>query len=176
MPAIDQGIIQGFIDAGQAAATTADRGRALEDLICYLFGLLPGIQITKRNELNAFATEEIDVALWNDAGRDGLFFLPNIILVECKNWSQPVSSSEVAWFLTKLQNRGLEYGFLIAPKGITGEAGDLTAAHSLVFAAQLLKRRLILLTTDELQALAHTDDLVLLIKDKLCTLAVKGTI
>jgi len=61
-------------------------GRALEDLICYVTGLIPGVAITHRNELNAFDTEEIDVAIWNDGAADGLFFLPNIILVECKNW------------------------------------------------------------------------------------------
>jgi hypothetical protein len=38
------------------------------------------------------------------------------------------------------------------------------------------RRRLIVITTDELQAVAETDALLLLIKTKLCDLAVKGTI
>ena len=172
MPAIDQGQVQAFIDAGQNAATTADQGRALEDLICYVFGLVPGIAITHCNAMNVFDTEEIDVALFNEDIRS----LPNVILVEAKNWSNRVGSGEVAWFLTKLQNRGLDFGILVTTRGITGDGADLTRAHAQVAAALVQKRRLIVITTDELQALADTDELVLLIKTKLCDLAVKGAI
>jgi hypothetical protein len=87
-----------------------------------------------------------------------------------------MGSSEVAWFLTKLQNRGLDLGILVTTHGITGDAPDLTRAHAQVALALAQKRRLIVITTDELQALADTDALVLLIKTKLCDLAVKGTI
>lgn len=172
MAAIDQVQVQAFVDAGLNAATTVEQGRALEDLICYLFDLVPGITITHRNALNAFANEEIDVALFNE----GIVSLPNIILVEAKNWSSRVGSIEVAWFLTKLQNRGLDFGILITTLGITGNAADLNAAHNTVAAALAQKRRLIVITTDEILALADTDELLHLIKTKLCDLAVKGTI
>jgi len=170
--AIDQGQVQAFVDAGLNAATTAEQGRALEDLICYLFDLVPGITITHRNAMNAFANEEIDVALFNE----GIVSLPNIILVEAKNWSNRVGSIEVAWFLTKLQNRGLDFGILITTLGITGNANDLNAAHNTVATALAQKRRLIVITTDELLALTDTEELLHLIKTKLCDLAVKGTI
>jgi hypothetical protein len=172
VPAIDQAQVENLIDVGLNAATTAVQGKALEDLICYVFDLMPGITITHRNTKNAFATEEIDVALFNDE----IISLPNIILVEAKNWSNRVGSIEVAWFLTKLQNRGLDFGILVTTKGITGNAEDLTAAHNTVAAALAQKRRLIMITTDELQALTDTDELLQLIKTKLCDLAVKGTI
>ena len=176
MPAIDQTAVQGFMKIGLNALTTTEQGRALEDLVCYVFGLVPGIALTHRNELNVFDTEEIDVALWNDAAPDGFPFLPSLILVECKNWSQRVSSGEVAWFLTKLRNRGLDFGILISPRGITGDSQDLTAAHSIVAGALAERRRLLVLTSDELQALADTQNLAVLIKRKLCDLAVKGSI
>jgi hypothetical protein len=172
VPAIDQQQVQGYIDAGINAATTAEQGKALEDLICYLFNLVPGIVITHRNEMNVFDTEEIDVALFNEE----IVSLPNIILVEAKNWSTRVGSAEVAWFLTKLQNRGLDFGILVTTLGITGNANDLTAAHNIVATALAQKRRLIVITTDELLAIDDTDALLLLIKTKLCDLAVKGTI
>jgi hypothetical protein len=170
--AIDQNFVQEFVRSGVEAATTAEQGRALENLICYLFSLVDGITITHRNAKNNFANEEIDVALFNEE----IASLPTIILVEAKNWSKPVSSIEVAWFLTKLQNRGLDFGILITTMGITGQSADLTAAHSTVAAALAQKRRLIVITTGELQALANTDELLLLIKTKLCDLAVTGTI
>jgi hypothetical protein len=122
--------------------------------------------------MNVFANEEIDVALFNE----GIVSLPNIILVEAKNWSTRVGSAEVAWFLNKLQNRGLDFGILVTTLGITGDAADLTAAHHTVAVALAQKRRLIVITTDEIQALAHTDQLLHLIKVKICDLAVKGTI
>jgi hypothetical protein len=153
-------------------ATTAAQGRALEDLICYVFGLVPGITITHRNEMNVFDTEEIDVALFNE----GIISLPNVILVEAKNWSARVSSQEVAWFLTKLQNRGLDFGILITTRGITGNAQELRAAHAVVAIALAQKRRLIVITTQEILAQPNTDGLVRLIKTKLCDLAVKGTV
>jgi len=176
MPPIVQATIQGFIDTGQNGASTAERGRALEDLICYLCGLVPGVAITHRNELNPFQTEEIDVALWNDGATDGFFFLPNIILVECKNWSTRVGSAELNWFDSKLRNRGLTFGILVTTLGITGDAADLTAAHAIVAAALREGRRLIVLSTAEIAALADTGQLVHLIKLKLCDLAVKGTV
>lgn len=176
MAAIAQETVQQYVDAGENGATTADQGRALEDLICYVFTQVPGVSITKRNEMNAFHTEEIDVALWNDGHPDGLFFLPNIILVECKNWSNSVVSAEVNWFDTKLRNRGLGFGMLVATNGITGNTEDLTAAHSIVAAALREGRRLVILRTDELLTLTDSPQLVRLIKEKLCDLAVRGTV
>lgn len=176
MLAISRATLEAYVQAGANGATTADQGRALEDLICYLFTQVPGISITRRNEMNAFQTEEIDVALWNDGHADGFFFLPNIILVECKNWSSRVSSAELSWFDTKLRSRGLSFGVLVAANGITGDASDLTAAHSIVAAALREGRRLVVIRIDEIMALTDSSQLVRLVKEKLCDLAVKGTV
>jgi Restriction endonuclease len=152
MAPIVSATVQAFVDAGRNGHTTAEQGRALEDLICYVMALVPGVAITHRNELNAFDTEEIDVAIWNDGAADGLFFLPNIILIECKNWSNRVGSEELNWFDAKLRSRGLAFGILVTTLGITGQAADLTAAHAIVAAALREGRRLVVLTTDELLA------------------------
>lgn len=176
MATISVNIVEAYFDAGANGTTTAVQGRALEDLICYVFAQVPGVSITRRNEMNVFHTEEIDVALWNDASPDGFFFLPNIVLVECKNWSNRVSSSEVSWFDTKLRNRGLSFGVLVATNGITGDAADITAAHSIVAAALREGRRLVVIKRDELLALTDSMHLVQLVKEKLCDLAVTGTV
>lgn len=176
MPAILRATIEAYVEAGRNGATTADQGRALEDLICYVFTQVPGITITRRNELNAFHTEEIDVALWNDGHADGFFFLPNIILVECKNWSSRVGSAELSWFDAKLRSRGLSFGVLVAANGVTGNAEDLTAAHSIVAASLREGRRLSVIRSDELLTLTDSHELVRLVKEKLCDLAVKGTV
>lgn len=175
MPAIDQAIIQGFLDIGLNGNTTAVKGRALEDLTCYLFDLVPGVAVTRRNVLNAFGTEEIDVAVWVDREPGGFTYLPNIILIECKNWSKAVSSMEVNWFDTKLKNRGVTFGILIAVNGVTGDPQDFTASHKVIGDALKEQRRLIVVTRDDLLALTDTDDLVKLLKVKWCDLVATGS-
>lgn len=176
MGAIDQATVQAFTDAGDNAPDTTTQGRALEDLICYVFEQVPGIAITRRNQMNVLDTEEVDVAFFNDRVDGGLPFLPDLILVEAKNWSGRVGSNEVSWFDTKVRNRGLPFGILVTTKGITGNTGDLAAAHHTVAMALREQRRLIVITTDEIRTLTHSSELVALIKMKLCDLALRGTI
>jgi hypothetical protein len=132
--------------------------------------------IAKRNALNDFSSEEIDVAFWNKKTKKGFYFLDDIVIVECKNWSSPVGSIGVAWFDTKIKHRGLSFGILIAANGVTGNAVDRTAAHQVIAAALVEKRRMVVLTTDEIRDLGTSDDLVVMIQEKLCELAVAGTL
>jgi hypothetical protein len=159
---------------GITGETTTEQGRGLEDLACELFGAVPGVEITHRNRMNAFNTEEIDVALWNDQHPEGFFFLPYVVLIECKNWSSRVTSEEVAWFHTKLRNRGLSHGVLLAANGVTGDAEDVTRANFEVSAALASQCFLIVITLEEVSQLADVSDLVRLVKVKLCNLAVSG--
>ncbi len=164
------------LELGASGHGNREKGRALEDLACYMFGKVPGISIAKRNALNDFSSEEIDVAFWNKKAKRGFYFLDDVVIVECKNWSSALSSAEVAWFDTKIKHRGLSFGILIAANGITGNAAERTAAHHIIAAAQVEKRRMVVVTADEVRDLASTDDLVLLVQEKLCELAVSGTL
>ncbi len=176
MACISQQRIQHFLAAGDNAATTAVKGKAFEDLICYLFSKIPGISVTRRNTLNQFGSEEIDVAFWNRPNPNGLYFLQNIILVECKNWSQPLGSAEVGWFDTKLRRRAQPFGILIAANGITGNAADRTAAHDVISAALAEGRQFVVITRHEIENLTLSIQIVELIQNKLCELAVAGTL
>ena len=64
MAAISKRTIQKYFKRGDNASTTTEQGKALEDLVCYIFQKLPGITVTRRNKKNTFHTEEIDVAFW----------------------------------------------------------------------------------------------------------------
>jgi hypothetical protein len=152
------------------------KGRALEDLICYLIETVPGVSVTTRNTLNSFASEEIDIAFWNEQKRNGFSFLPRILLTECKNWSSAVGSSEVSFFAQKLKHRGLDHGILIASNGITGSPEDLRSAHHQITMALSERLHILVVTREEIQKLAATEDLVMLFKKKLTQLAVAGTI
>lgn len=176
MARISQVKIGEYFARGDNAQTTTEKGRALEDLTCYLFERVPGITITRRNELNVFQSEEIDVAFWNRPSPNGFYFLPHIILVECKSWSKPLGSEEVSWFDSKLRRRAQPFGILIATNGITGDANDLTAAHDIIGSAIADGRRLVVITREEIEGLEDTAQLVELIQEKLCELAVAGTL
>lgn len=176
MARISQQRIQQFLTTGDSAPTTVLKGRALEDLICYLFEKIPGISVTRRNTLNQFQSEEIDVAFWNKPHPKGLYFLQNIILVECKNWSRPLGSAEVSWFDTKLRRRAQPFGILVAANGITGNAVDKTAAHDVIRAALAEGRQFVVITRREIEGLTLSSKFVELIQSKLCELAVSGTL
>jgi hypothetical protein len=176
MTAIDPSHVAKLLAEGDCATTTTARGRALEDLIIYLFELIPGIAVTARNTLNAFQAEEIDVAFWNDGDPAGLRFFDHIVLVECKNWTARAGYPELAVFNDKLTSRGRPMGIFVAAAGITGDPAALTAAHGVLSRALQQGREIIVLTRREIGNLADTDDLVLLLKRKRAQLAVSGTI
>src|SRR5207248_2605580 len=44
------------------------------------------------------------------------------MVVECKDWSKPVSSKEVGWFVNKLLTQECKAGILFSSEGITGDA------------------------------------------------------
>ena len=176
MAAYSKRHILGRLGLAASGNGNSEKGRALEDLACYVFERVPGISIAKRNALNDFSSEEIDVAFWNKKAKRGFYFLDDVVIVECKNWSAPLGSAEVAWFDTKIKHRGLSFGVLIAANGITGNPAERTAAHQIIAAALVERRRIVVITVDEVRNLGTTDDLVLLVQEKLCELAVSGTL
>lgn len=166
-----------YLREGDLSTTTSQKGKAFEDLACYLLNKVPGVGIALRNTLNAFDTEEIDVAIFNTKReKRGLFFLPHIFLIECKNWSKPVSSIEVNWFASKLEDRSIEFGILIAAQGITGVQEERNRAHFVIAKFLAKKISIIVITRQEIEQLRRTEELIYLIQRKLTELAVAGTI
>lgn len=157
------------------ATTTDEKGRALEDFIEHLFLRIPGIERVQRNTLNAFQTEEIDLAVGNGGHRNGLSAFPDVILVECKNWSNAVGSEEVTYFCEKLRARGCILGILIAMNGVTGDPAALTAARFQIARALGEKIRIIVLKREELEELRSASQFVALMKHKTLQLVASGT-
>jgi hypothetical protein len=76
----------------------------------------------------------VDVILWNEFFQGGLPSpaFPPYILVECKNWTEKVDSIEESWSDTRLRDRGLFLGILVAAWGITEDSQRLTHVHFIV--------------------------------------------
>jgi hypothetical protein len=157
------------------ASTAISKGRALEELITAIFQRVPGIEQVLRNTLNSFSTEEIDLAVGNAGHRSGLAAFPDVILVECKNWSNAVGSQEVTYFVSRLRQRGCVCGILIAMNDVTGDARDLTAARFEIATALKEKIRVIVLRRQELEVLRSPADFVQLLKRKMLELIASGT-
>ncbi len=158
------------------ATSTYNKGKAFEDLICFLFEVIPGIT-TRRNKKNVFNTEEVDVMLTNEFFPGGLpspAFPPHI-LIECKNWSVKVDSMNVSWFIDKLESRGLGLGILFAAQGITGNTQHLTDAHFIIAKALPKGRRMLVITRNDIENLTRATDLVRLLKEKLSDLLLNMT-
>lgn len=175
MAAYDSKIVQGYLAIIDAPPTAAAKGKAFEDLSCYMLGAIPGIKITARNELNTFATEELDVACKNDGDPTGLGSLADFLLVECKGWKDAVTSEQVAWFLTKIRHRGVKFGILIAANGITGEPEHLSRAHFLVGTEMaIFGIRMVIVTRHEIEVLVSGEEFARLIIRKVSTLIASG--
>ena len=167
--------IKAFLRAWDTAGTQFARGKAFEELACYLFEKVPGIRFASRNEKNTFETEEIDVACCNDQHPQGLRQLNGFFLVECKGWTAPVNSEQVAWFLSKIEHRGLDFGVLIAANGITGVAEYLTASNFLVAVALATKKiRMVIITRAEIETLDSGEALAALIIEKVTRIHASG--
>jgi len=175
MPAIDPQVVTDHFARGDRAATSSEKGRALEDLIAYLFGRIPGLAVTARNTLDVPGAQEIDVAFWNEGDPEGLRFFDRVLLVECKNWGEPVGHQELAVFSDKLRSRGRPQGILVAANGVTGDAILLSQAHRQIARSLEDGREILVVTRAEIESLTDTTDLVVLLKRKLAKLAVSGT-
>ena len=175
MAEYDRAVIRGHLANVDNASSHAAKGKAFEELACYLLNGVPGVTVTARNALNTFATEEIDVACRNDSHPKGLANLVDFFLVECKGWVHAVNSEQVAWFLTKISRRGLRFGILIAANGITGEPEHLTCAYSLVSCElAAFGIRMVIITRAEIEALTCGEQFAQLVIEKVCTLHATG--
>jgi hypothetical protein len=171
MPRISQRKVTRLLRICENGATNDARGTALEDLICYLFGSVPGMSVNARDHVDYSRSQEIDIALWND----GVSFLPRVVLIECKNWASQIGSPEVREFESKLRERGHLFGILVAMNGVTGDPAQLTSAHDVIAGALRDGRNIVVFTKIDITSIVSPNDIIELIKKKLCQLAVHRT-
>lgn len=177
MPRLSVATIRRHLRAGDAAATPVARGDALEDLLEYVFGVVPGVRLQKRDVLVAAGSEELDLVFWNDRLRTGLHFLDeNVLFFECKNWGVPVGSQTLAGFAMKAVARHLRYAFLVAANGVTGDPHDRTAAMAQIDTIFVQHHcHIIVLDRADLEALTNTSQLVGLIKLRISEIVLRAS-
>ena len=172
MTRISKTVIQRFVDDSRTARNSTERGRILVNLAVYIFEKIPGLSAPDKEQFNITRTQEIDIALWNDCKPEGLSFLPSLILVECKNWSNAVDGQSVSWFIQKIRERGLTHGIIIAKNDITGNLEKHNGAYEQVISARREGIRIIIFTGEEIESITDSNQLVELFKKKICQLVV----
>jgi hypothetical protein len=111
------------IELGRANRATSEqeKGDSLESLAELLFESIRFLSVRDTNINASFG--EIDLIV-EYVGSDKLTFFDysgRFLVVECKNWTDPVPAKEVGHFETKLAKTDTELGVLFAWSGISGE-------------------------------------------------------
>lgn len=171
---LDVAELKRHVDWCRAPATsTTDKGTRLEQLACWIFSHIPGLTAEKKNTFSDDGAQEIDILFWNHQHSDGFQTFGDTVMVECKNWERKVDSGDVAWFDWKLRLGGANVGILVAANGITSEASRRQAAVGILAQANADRppRRILVVTLDDIEAIASTDDLKRLLRHKALGLA-----
>ncbi|MCP2323420.1 hypothetical protein HDA40_001927 [Hamadaea flava] len=155
-------VVAEHLKAAEKAPHSQAKGRAYEDLVCYLFGQVPGC-LVERDLTSVFDTEQIDIAVGNLRVPEGLGLLPPIFLVECKNWDQPADSQTVGYFFNILASRSVELGILVAANGVTGDLINGRHSQALGIGAAPRGIKMIVVTSDDLRRLEGIADFVQLL-------------
>jgi len=95
-----------------------------------------------------------------------------MILVECKNWSRRISGMQLSWYVQKLKNRSQKYAVLVARNGIAGDDDNSIRAHEVIAQALREEIHIIIITKKDIENITDTDQIVKLIKEKLCNLVI----
>lgn len=161
----DPSEVKRLLQESEAGATADERGRKYEELLSYVFETVPGSLVVP-NTKNFFGAEQVDIAVDNGGAFPGL---PDKFLVECKNYADPVDSKAVGYFLYICLSREAQLAIVAAAKGLTGDADDMTYAHSLAIAASAMGCKLVILTTEDLLSLTSSQDLADLLRHRYLT-------
>ena len=137
--------VKALLDAAEAPTLTPQaRGKKFEELLIHLFASVADTLV---------------------ANRGGFRSLPPEFLVECKNYSAPLDSKSVGYFLFICISRRANLAVIVASSGLTG-GPEQNHALSLAKAASALGTRLVVLTRLDIISLTCAGDLVDLLESR----------
>jgi hypothetical protein len=158
--------IKELLEKSDAAACPDHKGAVLEELGCYLFGKMKGLELYAKNKFNKSGSREFDIILTNDRRNSELHFLDGFIPIECKNTTKKTTSEQVNWFANKVSDTTCRYGILLTLSGVTGRNETEAAKSEIIRAVSKLKVGILVLTRAEIMGLRSTRDLANLFQQK----------
>jgi len=176
MPRYSQTRIRQLLTQSDAGNTHV-KGRVFEDLALYLFDKFRGIRLAERNVLDASGSQEIDLALWNNRVVGPFDILDPIVICECKNEANPLSSAKVREFVHKLRTRGAKSGVLVSSSGIAGQLNGYRHANSVIMDALSIDGiKVIVIDRNDILSYTNTDDLLNDVTEKYLQLTIRRTL
>ncbi len=139
-----------LLDNVNTATTNAAKGASLEELAAQVFASAPFCRVKHRNLTTA--SSEIDLVLeftpegvphpFHEAGR--------YVLVECKNWAEPVGAKHIRDYLAKLAAVRATLGILFSANGVTGADAGADALREIQRAFDKDNASIAVVTKDDL--------------------------
>jgi hypothetical protein len=161
---------------GDVATIAEEIGSALEDVVSWTLCSLQGVRVLHRDFVNRANSTEIDLFLFNNPRLSPIEFLPQFLLVECKNWQHRVNSATVRDFILKVRSARLSVGILVAASGITGDAADQTAANDEIrLAFDQDGTKILVLTRNEIERFRSSQEIVRLFEEKYGNACLRST-
>ena len=145
---------------------------AMKLLMTNVLEKIPGVSVTEGIGSNKSNENEIKIVCWNEQNIDGLYFFPSILAVGAINWLDPVRSDHIKWFVGNMKKMGLSCGILFGVDNLTEDEVEREDTRKLISLALSDEREVVILDGSDLEKLTSSKQLVSLIKEKLCELAV----
>ncbi|WP_431293397.1 restriction endonuclease [Pedobacter sp. P26] len=158
--------IKELLEKSDAAKLPDHKGAALEELGCYLFGKMKGLELYGKNKFNKSGSRELDIIFTNDRRTSELHFLDGFIPIECKNTTKKTTSDQVNWFANKVSDTTCRYGILLTLSGVTGKDETEAAKSEIMRAVSKFGIGILVLTRAEILDMRSTLDLANLLQQK----------
>jgi hypothetical protein len=171
MPPYSAGKLGELLAACDSAQGSYAKGQALEDLGEYIFGEIPGVSLFERDVLDDTGAQELDLVFNNFFHLSGLPIADVTLIVECKNERGRTKAADISVLTSKIQSRSLRVGVLLTRRGVSGR--PTRAGHATIHEALLQGVSLIVVTWDDCTKLETTEDLVVLLTERLQELRVR---
>ena len=165
--------IKELLEKSDAAKLPDHKGEALEELGCYLFGKMKGLELYAKNKFNKSGSRELDIIFTNDRRTSELHFLDGFIPIECKNTTKKTTSEQVNWFVNKVSDTSVRYGILLTLSGVTGKDETEAAKSEIMRAVSKFRIGILVLTRAEILHLRLTRDLANLLEQKFLALCLE---
>jgi hypothetical protein len=142
-----------------------EKGKALEELVTDLFSAYK-TYFEVRKQVRS-RTSALDIHLWFKPGDDPqLKKLGEEIIVECKNWRNPVGKPEINDLAGDMVSRKCKTGILVSREGITGHGLKDAEGQRIIWFHSENNLIILVLTLKDLESIGNGKHLVDLLKDK----------
>ena len=100
--------------------TNYEKGIHLEEIANYFIECIKGLNVSARRK--KLENQEIDLCCYNVSENGLLWKLGTIVLVECKNYKNPVETKEIRSMIYLMEAKGVNTFILFARNGVTSGA------------------------------------------------------